>query len=1349
MKHLKRYLVFLLLAATSGGWGLAQAASSKPNIFDNAARPPAFPSDPRAKRDRFVRMHTEMLDAIKPRDFRPGFRPQIHLNLFDDADYTMVMERQENRPKGRAVFSGHLQGIPGSMAVLTHQKGLVTGLVFVPGQGTFKILPAPNGTHRIIEVDMDKGTCGDDPSHPDLADPKVAADIPQEGMPNLIPLNYPAGCTFALNPTVVNLAVVYTPAALSVMGSTEVIESLIDTVVFYNNMIYYNSGINAQMQLVYTGEVNYTESGTMYTDLPNMANGSIPAIQTIQSTYGAVLVNMLVAGTDPIMGLGDLPGNYAMEHVSFAEAMPHEMGHNMGCGHDTANGGPGVYPYASGNRFNSLGVQYRTIMAYAPGVYTPYFSSPSADYLGVATGVANSTDNVRTINTMAPYMVTTVPAGSGLVSPAVSMSSPSAGSVFTGPLTLALTASASDITGIAQVDFFVDSQYLGTSTSAPYTLNWPLPSSGSHFLTAHAFNDEGTATFSCPVSIYINNTLPSPWDGQDIGWLMQQTISPLELKYMGNLGSETYSGGVYTVNGAGDGFGVDLTGVELDSFHFTSQPSCGYTSLTARATGLQNGASYAEAGLMLRDNNTNDSPYFFVGWLNDGIPAIAYRTTQGGSTSAKGGTNPGIPVWFQVQRSGNSFTGLESTNGSSWTTIGTATINMSANAGIGFAVSSANNAALASATFDNVSLTISCVPPTPTFTLTPTITLTPTVTPTVTNTPTITLTPTVTLSPTFTTTPPTPTATCPAGTGPNLNWSTIAPMPGGLSSLAIGGVNGIMYAVGGFNSVFPGDDHSNLLYAYNPSTNTWATLASMPTERAELGVGVVNGILYAVGGYNGYTALSTVEAYDPSTNTWSTKASMPIAQAQFAVGVINGILYAVGGQNGSFVNSAAVQAYNPTTNTWSSEASLPTATADLAAGVINGILYAGGGYITTSSGTVVTNAFEAYDPSLNTWIAKAPLPMDIAGHGMGAISGILYVVGGGGDVIPYWNMVEAYDPSANSWSYKNSMPTIRSALAVGVVNGTIYAVGGENTTSNTLTTNEAATIACTAFTPTGTPTATNTNTPLGNPTATPTSTPTVTPTGTPTGTSTMTGTFTPSWTPTLSPTFTTTSTSTQQLDAPLSTVTPLPTNTPTLTATNSPTSTVTSTFTLTASVTSTPSPTLTGTPTSTVSITPTSTQTGTPTPTLTATITLTATTTPTFTSSFTPTLSPTVTSTATATPTATATSTASITSTPTNSATPVETGVVIGPPYPNPVIGSGPVSIQVQAPPGSEVAWSVFTTAFRKVWDPDPVPGNNPVLVWNLKDNWQNPVADGLYYIKVEITGPVKETKVLKVLLIR
>jgi N-acetylneuraminic acid mutarotase len=130
--------------------------------------------------------------------------------------------------------------------------------------------------------------------------------------------------------------------------------------------------------------------------------------------------------------------------------------------------------------------------------------------------------------------------------------------------------------------------------------------------------------------------------------------------------------------------------------------------------------------------------------------------------------------------------------------------------------------------------------------------------------------------------------------------------------------------------------------------------------RELLGVGVVNNILYAIGGStDGSNNLSTVETYDTVSDTWTTATSMPTAmptaRGGLAVGVNDGILYAVGGQLPDIVVGSPVpktlEAYNPAMNSWTTLDPMPTGRTLLAADVVNGILYAVGG---DDQGTVET-----------------------------------------------------------------------------------------------------------------------------------------------------------------------------------------------------------------------------------------------------------------------------------------------------------------------------------------------------------------------------------------------------------
>jgi hypothetical protein len=65
----------------------------------------------------------------------------------------------------------------------------------------------------------------------------------------------------------------------------------------------------------------------------------------------------------------------------------------------------------------------------------------------------------------------------------------------------------------------------------------------------------------------------------------------------------------------------------------------------------------------------------------------------------------GLPYWVKLVRSGSTFSSYASANGVNWVQVGTSrTISMAQNVYFGLAVSANNNSALATATFDNVSV---------------------------------------------------------------------------------------------------------------------------------------------------------------------------------------------------------------------------------------------------------------------------------------------------------------------------------------------------------------------------------------------------------------------------------------------------------------------------------------------------------------------------------------------------------------------------------------------------------------------------------------------------------------------
>jgi hypothetical protein len=142
------------------------------------------------------------------------------------------------------------------------------------------------------------------------------------------------------------------------------------------------------------------------------------------------------------------------------------------------------------------------------------------------------------------------------------------------------------------------------------------------------------------------------------------------------------------------------------------QPLSGDGTIVARVLSLQGGTSVESAGAMIRESLTAGSTNAYAAFGNNALMYFDERLSTGGaSTSASTSTSVTLPYWVKLVRSGSTFGAYTSTDGVNWSQIGTnVTINMAQNVYIGLVVNSSNNSALATATFDNVSVSTPSAP---------------------------------------------------------------------------------------------------------------------------------------------------------------------------------------------------------------------------------------------------------------------------------------------------------------------------------------------------------------------------------------------------------------------------------------------------------------------------------------------------------------------------------------------------------------------------------------------------------------------------------------------------------------
>ena len=175
-----------------------------------------------------------------------------------------------------------------------------------------------------------------------------------------------------------------------------------------------------------------------------------------------------------------------------------------------------------------------------------------------------------------------------------------------------------------------------------------------------------------------------PWMTQDVGTV-------------GVLGSASFNNGVFTVTGAG----ADIWNTS-DAFRFVFAPVTGNCTIIARVTALQNVDPWSKAGVMIRESLAANAMNACIAVTPGNGVTWQTRSTTGGATgnAATGGLT--APYWVKLVRSGNTFTGFRSTDGTNWTQQGSATFTMASTAYIGLALTSHNSSTLCTATFDNV-----------------------------------------------------------------------------------------------------------------------------------------------------------------------------------------------------------------------------------------------------------------------------------------------------------------------------------------------------------------------------------------------------------------------------------------------------------------------------------------------------------------------------------------------------------------------------------------------------------------------------------------------------------------------
>jgi peptidyl-Asp metalloendopeptidase len=359
-------------------------------------------TDPIIFRSRFVSINWDMMNYPD----RTAKGNQIVLNLFEDVTLNTVLDQWEVRSTASFSWVGHIEGFPQSQAILVVEDGVMVGNIRV-ADSYFQIRYLGADLHIVQQIDESR--------------------FPPDGDP--IPVYLPAGGTGADlavaapdDGSILDVMVVYTPAARAAAGGTTAMNALINLAAAETNTAYARSGVFPRIRIVHGEEVAYTESGNFSTDLGRLTNpsdGFMDNVHALRNAYGADLVALIVEGTS-LCGIAWLMTTQSNAFEAFAFSVAaricatgnytfgHELGHNMGLQHDRADApADGVFPFSHG--YVDIAHNFRDIMGTQTScvscVRIQNFSNPNVTFNGFPTGVPNgspqSADAAASLNATA------------------------------------------------------------------------------------------------------------------------------------------------------------------------------------------------------------------------------------------------------------------------------------------------------------------------------------------------------------------------------------------------------------------------------------------------------------------------------------------------------------------------------------------------------------------------------------------------------------------------------------------------------------------------------------------------------------------------------------------------------------------------------------------------------------------------------------------------------------------------------------------------------------------------------------------------------------------------------------
>jgi regulation of enolase protein 1 (concanavalin A-like superfamily) len=236
-------------------------------------------------------------------------------------------------------------------------------------------------------------------------------------------------------------------------------------------------------------------------------------------------------------------------------------------------------------------------------------------------------------------------------------------------------------------------------------------SAGTTVVSVTAVNAAGQGTGK--LTLEVGTPPPSPWSYTDIGDVVpdERQLGIFGVSHVQTPGNTSYdaASAAFTVRGAGSDLNVNGQGM---TGHVATRQVSGDMTITARVNGFAFSGALASAqlGLIMAKSLTPFDQMAAAiitgaggGWIEQ---LLARKLVAGSAATSSGATGTAATLWLRLQRSGTTFAASASPDGATWTVFAQDTVPAFGDAPyqVGFVVCSRAATVLATAVFDNVSI---------------------------------------------------------------------------------------------------------------------------------------------------------------------------------------------------------------------------------------------------------------------------------------------------------------------------------------------------------------------------------------------------------------------------------------------------------------------------------------------------------------------------------------------------------------------------------------------------------------------------------------------------------------------